>query len=67
VIRVAFCALCLFAAACTPGSKEAAIQTGLNAGMEACDLLLADKSIPRDPEADAFCARMRNGCFEAMP
>lgn len=48
-------------------SKEQAIQNSLNGAMLACDVLLADKSIPREPEAQAFCERMQRGCVEAAP
>jgi hypothetical protein len=34
--------------------------------MLACDLLLSDKTIPRTPEAEAFCERMRAGCTDLM-
>lgn len=33
--------------------------------MLACDVLLADPTIPREPAAQAFCERMQRGCFEA--
>lgn len=31
--------------------------------MLACDVLLADPSIPREPAAQAFCERMQRGCY----
>lgn len=57
-------ALCMLAGC---ASKEEVIQSALNGGMLACDALLADKTIPRTPEAEAFCERVVNGCYEALP
>lgn len=35
--------------------------------MLACDVLLADPTISREPAAQAFCERMQRGCYEALP
>lgn len=35
--------------------------------MLACEVMLADKTIPRTPEAEAFCRRVVDGCYEALP
>jgi hypothetical protein len=35
--------------------------------MLACEALLADPTIPREPAAEAFCKRVVEGCYEALP
>jgi hypothetical protein len=63
--HVLVCALLFAASACA--SKEQFVQTGIDGGMKACEVLLADKTIPREPDAQAFCERVVNGCYEALP
>jgi hypothetical protein len=62
VSRAALVLVCLAVLSCQ--SKEQAIQSALEGGMLACDVLLADPSIPRTPEAHAFCVTMTKGCPE---
>jgi hypothetical protein len=59
--------LVLFTSACSTGSKETAVQGALEAGMEACEPMLEDKTIPRTEAAEAFCQRVVDGCYEALP
>lgn len=35
--------------------------------MLACEILLKDPTIPREPAAQEFCERVVNGCYEALP
>lgn len=63
--RAALVLLCLALGACQ--SKEQAVQSALEGGMLACDLLLADPTIPREPAAQAFCERMQRGCYGPEP
>ena len=64
VIRALVFSLLLLAGC---ASKEQAVQNALNGAMLACDVLIEDKTIPRTPEAQAFCERLRRGCVEAAP
>lgn len=48
-------------------SKEETLQSALNGGMLACDIILADKSLRVAPEALSFCQRMQAGCWEPFP
>lgn len=59
--RALVCALLLLAGC---ASKEAAIQSGLNGGVVACEVLLLDKTIETEPGAREWCARLLNGCRE---
>lgn len=62
---LALLALVLHTGACatpTAADRERAIQTALDAGRAACLILLADRSIEREPGTDAYCAVVLNGC-----
>ncbi len=60
----AWAVLVVLATGCASPTKEQAIQTGLTAGVVACDALLADPNVQAEPEAREWCARLVNGCRE---
>jgi hypothetical protein len=60
-------ALVLATPACSAASKETAVQSGMTGGMVACEALLLDKSIPREPAAEEWCRVVVHGCREAGP
>lgn len=60
-------ALLLLASCSAANARETAIQSGMTSGMVACEAMLLDKSIPREPAAEAWCRVVVHGCPEAKP
>jgi len=56
--------LVLFAPACAEAPearRDEALQAALESARVACFVILADKTIPREPGVDAYCEAIANG------